>query len=718
MPLETISYVDTKLKLPELVINFVSPLPSNLNKNDDTDNISAEFRNKLLFDAFTHLLRNRLLVTDLCSDVSAETTLLETGQTIEKVTVTLLEDDYLSCLSYASTVVEKLQNTVLTTEEFHQFRELFADIAESAIDRYRNRNAIEIAENLTDAVLNQKPLLAAWDLQTLLEQVVEDLSSAEFNAMLGNISKTHRVIYSLVGNKVQPPDLHSMQKVVEDQPRVKAYRESATLVNGTLRSDEAPSAMPDVTGVTKAVVKTAHSGNFHEWRLSNGARAALFYDERSAGVAMFGISSGGYLQDEELFSKTAHFSKTAMALPEFISANGVGGYSRSHLRRLKNTRQIYTSAVVDPFSHGIVANSPVDELPMLLSIVNGYFSEPMIMQPASTRVLRRINDQQSGVPWHEVFWNSQKSPEHSVAIASSGLGVTATQAPDYEAGADDFIKAQRVLYDASANFDFVFSGSVSPEVLERELRRLVAVPEQVAQISALPVPPELVKTEKYSLSSKSFVNSEGSSTELAYYLVCNATTDALTTEHQRYWGLLADIISSRFRLSIREHSGLAYDIESHLYHAKLEGAENYNVQELKFSVAHKDKAQVTLLINEIFQKLKESGVTEAELQKALAREKRAGLLRSYDNFSTAVYRANQWLATGNVKPSDASNVTVAALNQAARCLPGGAGGQMVLQSVAPVKQKIGELKSDEKTIHELKTDEQKVGLLDVGRRRP
>ena len=38
---------------------------------------------------------------------------------------------------------------------------------------------------------------------------------------------------------------------------------------------------------------------------------------------------------------------------------------------------------------------------------------------------------------------------------------------------------------------------------------------------------------------------------------------------------------------------------------------------------------------------------------------------------------------------------------------------MVLQSVTPVKQKVGELKSDEKTIYELKENEQKVGLLDV-----
>ena len=720
LPLQTVSYVNTKLKLPELVINFVSPLPSKSKGSGDTDKITSGFRNKLLFDAFTHLLRNRLLTTDRCNDVSAETLLLETGQSIEKVTVTLLEEDYLSCLSYASTVVEKLQNTELTIEEFQQFRTLFADIAQSAISRYRSRDAVEIAENLTDAVLNHEPLLSAWDLQTLLEQLVEDLHVAEFNNMLANIDQTHRVIYSLVGNKVQPPDWYSMQKAVASRTSEQPRGETARLINGTLKTNETPSAMPVDTVATKAVVKTAHAGDYHEWRLSNGARVSLFYNERFSGVAMSGISSGGYLQQDESFNKTARFSKIGKALPEFISANGVGGYTRSHLRRLQNNRQIYTYAVVDPFSHGIVANSPVEELPMLLSLVTGYFSEPMIIQPASDNVLRRINEQQSGVPWHQVFWDSQKSRDHNSVIKSSALGVTAVEAQTVKAGVDDFRRAQQFLYATPANFDFVFAGSVLPEVLERELQRLAKVSGQGLYRSVSPVSAELVSTEDTTLNSKSFVNSAGSSTELTYYLVCNANDlpSELLPEHQRHWRLLADIVSSRFRLSIREDSGLAYDITSSLYHAKHMGTKNYNVQQLNFSVAHQDKAQVTRLVNEIFQELQDTGVTRAELRRAVAREQRADLLRSYDNFNIAIYRAKQWLTIGDIKPSSIPDVTVAALNHIARCLPGSAGGKMVLQSVGPAKQKIGLQRAPENNKGETVIDDQTVGLFSSEERRP
>ncbi len=645
-----ISYLNPENALPQLAVNFISAAP------DSSDNaVAVRFQNQLLFKVFTHLLRNRLLKTKFCNSVQVETSLLESGQAIEHIKLSLTEGDLLPCLSAVSTALDSVASTELTDEEFSEFHQLFESIVKDTVYHYRNRDAVEMAESLVEMVVSGEPSISVWDLQTQLNEVVESVDRKTMNAMISDIVNTHGVVYSVVGNESLPPTAAQLQAAVESAHQRIPQAEASRLVNGRLHPDQSDVSVPELVLSQGSVVKLAHSGAHHQWQLQNGAIVTLIEDNRFDYIAVTGVSRGGFAQ------RDAGFSRAAYLLPQFIAANGVDGYVSSSWRNAKSSRQIVLEPFVEATSHGINASSRTEDLPLLLTMMDGYFQEPMIIEPASSSLLRKFNDQKPEMHWRELVG---KQPM-GVSRLNDRTALTT----------DKFRQIQRELFASPGDFSFVFVGSLDPNVLHQQLHRLAYSSEPKITLPS--------RLDQFPVNRVSVLNHRSEITDVIHHMVCDALVLGDDGERYREWLLLADIVTNRLRFSIRERHGLAYEIESDQFVANTTVATNYLLHQYRYSVAPEFSGESISLIAGVLEDLVQNGITESEFQRSIAREKRNRLLRKRSAINIANTMATEWLAIGSVSAFDQSALTLSGINELAACAYSGSEGQVVLNSIEP-----------------------------------
>ncbi len=645
-----LSYLNPESSLPQLAVNFISTAPGITSRVESA--VAAGFQDQLLFKVFTHLVRNRLAKTRYCNAVQVETSLLESGQTIEHVKLSLTEIDLLPCLSALSAAVDSVVLTALTDEEFNEFHQLFEAIVKDAVYHYRNRNAAEMAESLVEMVVGGEPSISVWDLQAQLNQVVERVDRKTLNEMISNIINTHDVVYSVIGNENPPPTAAQMQASVEIDERKIPHSGASRLVNGRLHPDQSKISVPVLDITEGSVVKLVESGSHHQWRLQNGAMVTLIEDDRFDYVAVTAMSRGGFAQ------RDTEFSRAAYVLPQFIATNGVGGYISSTLRNEKSNNEIALEPFVDATSHGINASSRSEDLPLLLTLIDGYFQEPMIIEPASSSLLRKLNDQKPGARWHQLAGN------HRVGHPLSDRPIELTT--------DDFKQVQRQLFSSPSDFSFVFIGSLDPNELQRELNRLAYNGTFKRELYS--------HTDRFSVNQVSMLNHRSEVTDVIFNMACDSLADGDGGQY-RQWLLLADIITNRLRMSIRERRGLAYEIESKQFVANTPTASNYLLQQYRYSVAPQFSGESTLLMANVLEELASNGVTESEFQRSIAREKRNQFLRRHSAVNMANTMATEWLAMGKVSIFDQSTFTLSGINELVECAYSDRARQVVLKSI-------------------------------------
>lgn len=655
---ELLSSSDPTQPLPGLSVNLISKLselPSGI--DDSVAAVKKRFRNQLMFSAYTYLVRDRIVNTPECSAVKLSASLLESGQAVEHLNLTLTEKAMLPCLSVAFDAVRTVQEYQLTVEEFAEFASLFERIAQVNVDQHRSRNADVLASGIVDMVANGEVVFSAWDMQRILNEVVSDLDVDALNNMIKNITESHRLVFSAVSNTHQRPSLEGMISAINNNVQ-ESGRVHSTVVHGVLRSDQSKLAESDLKHSSELmhsiasllpeeqlirsmsdlpfIVKVSSQGNYHEWRLENGATVILLKDTEYDQVAVTAISDGGYAR------RSGVEAIAGESLPEYLSVNGVNGYTNRSLRNIMTSRKIFVKPFVDPFNHGIAASGTAQELPAMIAMIRGYFAEPLLIEPQSSIFLEHLKASKAESDWPGSVW-------HGI---SDGLDKNSLKN-------ELFIKTHRELFGSTSKFGFVFVGLLEPEQLEQELYRLNVNAETKPMRSG----------EITADTNKLLLKQGNKTTDMSLVLSCSSVPELSFSGDSGsgilplwHWQLLADILSERLRYELREEHGFVYDIENDI------PASKQLLLELGFSVLPENGVVVQSAVSDVLSQLSANGATQKELDGAIARKRRNKKHGTAGYESVAREKAQQWIYSGKTQLEDSFPADIDYLNQLAQCL--------------------------------------------------
>jgi|GEM_PF-4693942 len=326
---ELLSTSDPTLVLPKLSVNLVSrfdPLPDDVESSVAA--IQKRFRSQLLFSAFSYFLRDRVAADPLCSAATLDASLLESGQSVEQLKITLTKNAIEPCLAVAFNALTAVQKSALTEEEYASFANLFERIKQLSLDQYRSRNPASIAIGLVDMVTNGEVVLSAWAMQKILTEVVESFNRDNLNEMINRITDTHHLVISVVTNDEEPYPVKGLVEALTDIKPGLPKRVRSLVVHGSLKPDQTqirvasksqnfealPSiVLPEMVQRSVSTVTTAKPAdqtaaqasariatklrseeNYHEWRLANGASVILLQDDEYDELSVRAIREGGY----------------------------------------------------------------------------------------------------------------------------------------------------------------------------------------------------------------------------------------------------------------------------------------------------------------------------------------------------------------------------------------------------------------------------------------
>ncbi len=655
MLLELLTSHDPTLALPQLSVNVISKIqdpPSDI--PDSIEAIKSRFRSQLLFNAFSYLVRDRIVNTQACNAIELGTSLLESGQSLERIALTLKPESVLHCLSVAFNAVSAIQKATLTSEEYDGFDSLFNQIVTASVNHYRNRDAALLASGLVDMVTNGEVLFSAWDLHRILNDELALMDLEKLNSMLRDIADSHKLVFSVVSNKKKQLSITEMVVAIGQQNTRLQARSRSTVVRGSLRQNQKRLPATDTRrsevgvrakvslnknreiSVLQAPVSRAKKiysdGLLHEWRLENGATVILIQDQEFDEIAMTVISNSGYA------GQTGSAYLAARNLPEYIALNGVGGYTGENLRSLMRSKKIEVQPFVEPLHHGLKARGTVAELSPMLALVQVYFKELLVLEPQSYSFIDLLSNRKPEADLQQRIWQGATFEVSHDALKPHS-----------------FIDAHRQLFGSTDKFGFIFVGAVEPEELERELEYLIVHGKK-----------DKSATQYTTGNLLDYYTNGNDIADINLVLSCAAEQFELTPEKSIHstvsWQLLTDILNERLRYSLREGPGLVYEIDSNLPPA------TDLVQQIRLSVLPEDLQQVKSIVSAELQRMGLEGVSQAEFKSATARFKRERKLTSANYESLASDYARQWLHNGKVSVDSTIPANPDQLNGLAQCL--------------------------------------------------
>ncbi len=679
---ELTSSSDPTLALPGLSVNLITrPNSPPLDIAESVVAIQDRFRSQLLFSAFSYLVRDRIANTQACSAIELNASLLESGQAVEKIELSLTEDALLDCLSVAFDAVKKVRKSRVTEEEFFEFQSLFRQITQLSVDQYRSRTASELASGLVDMVANGEVLVSAWDMQKILNEVTSALDLDALNAMISGITESHRLVISAVSNTDQAPSIEAMVASVGEPKQNLPKRVRSTVTHGVLNpvQTELPerdnnysqelersiaSLLPDelvlrsMPGLS-SVVKVRSQGRYHEWQLENGATVILLQDAASDHVSLSAISSGGYAR----FSGASELA--AKSLPEYLAVNGISGFTGRSLRKIMTDHQIYVEPVVEAFHHGIDASGKAQELSAMISMTRGYFAEPLVVEPHSSVFLEHLNVSKARSGWPAPVWQGIADRTLDDKVESDKSMIDRTEKSSISN--DLFLNAHNALYGSTQDFGFVFVGMLEPEVLERELHRLIINREVENKKQETSRQDSVVNTV--------LINHDEKHTDITVVLSCdvvpefsdldfNELSEASSTDNLSlwHWEILSEVIAEELRYALREEGGYVYEIDS-----SVPTSTTY-LQKFEFSVQPSDANEVLSIVSDELAQLSFHGVPESKVHGAVARDRRHRMLDASDYKSVSLKAAQRWLAGGEATFEEDIAADLGYLNTLAQCL--------------------------------------------------
>lgn len=661
MVVEFLSSNDPTLDLPGLSVNLISrqrQLPTDIDSS--IESIKNRARNQMLLNAYSYLLQNRIERTHQCGAIELNTSLIESGQAIEKIDMTVTKETMLPCLSVVFDAVNAVQNTELTEEEFEEFKNLFVKIADLTVDQYRSRGAEALASALVDMVANGEIVLSVWEVRAILREVVAEFDSVVLNDLIKNITKTHRLVFSAVSNTSQAPLVADMIAVLDSDRNNLAADVRSVVLHGNLKPDQTQLATTtrttklvrsnalltideqsiQPTTASPLVTKVRSSGSYHEWRLANGATAILLQDTEYDQISITATRAGGYA------NRSGTSAIAARSLPDYLSVNGVNGYTSGSLKNLMRKKEIFVEPFIEPLHHGINASGTSAELASMISMIRGYFAEPLVIEPQSSVFLEHLK-------------SSKATAVESGLFARTQSGATAIR-PQLSNAV--FIEAHKEFFGSTEKFGFIFTGLIEPDELELELQNLVN--ENLTEKS------QLLKVTETSVGNAIIRDRGDELTSFTMVFSCVGAAGAASrfgnlpaaSQTFRHWRLLTEMFAERLRYSLREGPGFVYEIRNNVL------VSSELVQQLEFSVLRKDEMQVLSIVSDVLSQISSNGFNERELTSALKRDRRNRQMNDAGYEPVSKRKAQQWLYSGEITLEDKDVADLYDLNQLAQCL--------------------------------------------------
>ncbi len=639
---EHLSYVNPDLVSAKVSVNFVS----RVKKTDTVDSVRSAFREELLFKAVGHMLAKRLSATYQCNQANLHHALLETGQSINSVEIDIKDSDYLTCLQALSVASDQLFKSGLSPSEYELLRKSFRAIAINSADQYRNSSPEGLAARLTQSVVYGTPTPSASFLETLYLEMIDTVSATEFNNTMADIPAKYKIIYGASGptdNNLPSKPLMKLATTSTDKIPLLVRAPATEILHGVLKPDQLLSNLVSFPKKSPQVELIREEGDYYEWRLSNGAQVIFRKDQRYDYVALAAIAPGGYLLP------SADLTKAARTLPRFIGVNGAGGYLQKSLQRLQSEKNLFSEVLVNPTRHGIVAYSGARDIDLMLELVSAYFDEPVIVEPASSLLLQKLNSERSAALLQDTFWENYNAaaPDESVLTTS------------------EMRKVQSLLFKTPADFTFVIVGNAEADIIARELTRLERYGEKSTTAQD-----EVFAAVADNSRNKTLADLTGSSNpeqqrlNVGLFHACSVPASRRGSADLTL-RLLSDVIERRLRYDIRENSGLSYQLEATLLTDAAGDGRRYH--QIEFSVNPQDALQAQVLVSSVFNAIGRTGVTVHELQIALKREQKRRRDLSYDYLALATEMAFAVQNGANVQNRALEAVSLEQLNSLARC---------------------------------------------------
>lgn len=633
-----LTYVNPDLISARVSLNFIS----RVKETDTVKSVKNGFREDLLFKAVGHLLLDRLSTSQSCSNGTLHNSQLETGQSINRLELDVIETDYLTCLQALSVYSKRLFKNGLIGAEYQQLQHSFRKIAIEAANQYRLSTPEDLAARLTQMVVYGTPMLPASLLESAYLEMIDSVNIAEFNKMLAEIPFRYKTVYGVSGPFDTNLPQKSLMRLATENANSKPFLSVApepTILQGVLNPDQLLDNLASVASHSPRAKKVLQQENYHEWRLSNGARVIFQRDTQHDYIALAAIAPGGYLYAGE------GLARAAKMLPRFIGVNGAGGYLQQSLQRLRSEKSLVSQVRVDATHHAIQAYGVSQDINLMLELVSAYFDESVIVEPASSRILSKLNAERRGVDLESSFWSQFDN-------ASSAI-------PSLET--THMREVQSLLFRSPSDFTFVFVGNVEPEILARELTRL----ERHTEEHRVPIRASLMAVNSIGGDLNSFATLDAQqrlNVGLFHSCMVPAT---LRIDADLNLQLLSDILERRLRYDLRENSGLSYQLDTRLLSDTTDDHHRYH--QIEYSVSPRDSVQARVIISDVLNAIGYSGVTESELQFALTRERKRRRDISYDYVALARELALAARHGAPVQNRSVGHVALEDVNRLARC---------------------------------------------------
>lgn len=655
---EYLSYVNPDLISPRVSVNYIS----RVKKTNTVASVRLGFREELLFKAVGHMLVKRLSTTHQCSQATLHNALLETGQSINSVEINVSDTDYLTCLQALSVASNQLFRNGLIPNEYEQLRQSFRTIAMDSADQYRASSPEDLAARLTQFVVYGTPALPASLLETLYLEMIDSVSATEFNNAMAEIPAKYKVVFGTSGptdNNLPQQSLMMLATQSNDQAPLMARAPVREVLHGVLNPDQLLSNLAGIHKKAPKVKLVREEGDYYEWQLTNGARVIFQKDEKYEYVALAAMAPGGYML------ASAGLTRAAKTLPRFIGVNGAGGYLQKSLQRLRSEKSLFSEVQVNPTRHSILAYSVAQDVDLMLELVSAYFDEPVIVEPASSLLLQKLNTEHSSALLQDSFWGNY----NSVDQVETDLKTSQMR------------QVQSLLFRTPADFTFVIVGNVEADILARELTRLERHTERSTNRKDGMV---TVMGESSNIKSLTEAGTEQGRqrVNVGLFHACSVPA-AMRADADLNLQLLSDIIERRLRYDIRENSGLSYQLEAQLLADTTGDGRRYH--QIEYSVSPQGASQALVLVSSVLNAIGQTGVTDRELQFALKREQKRRRDLSYDYLALATEMAFAVQNGANVQSRSIGAVSLHEVNRLARCFSS-ENTTFVVQNEAPKRR--------------------------------
>ena len=498
-----------------------------------------------------------------------------------------------------NTIRKALKHGFTQSEAERVRREFIAEMERSARAASTRRSSSMARQFLNDINRNRVPLLAPCRLE-LFRDTVESATAEDLHNQLRDAwSFDHRLLM-VTGNA----DLTSRETTPEEAV-ASVYGESREkAVQKPVETDLISFPYLDAPD-TRGEIQTKESIEdlgITRVRFENGHTLFVRQTDYQADEVKAYVRFGEGRREEP--PERPGLSEIAQAV---VNLGGTGTLDREQLRSALAGTSTAVSFQVEADAFTFSGTSVPDETRLLFELLYTRIQDPAYREGAYDRALRRMERRYESLA-HSIEGALQLEGRNFLAGGDSRFGL-----PEFEQLAANTIKDVEKWIEgakAASPLEIAVVGDVDPdEVIELAAAFLGSLPggkdARIPDTDRHPVFPAGERLE------------QGVPTriERALVMVVYPTTDTYDIDTTRRLSILSDIFSDRMRLQIREDMGATYSQSA--YNSPSRAYEDWGLFGTYTILDPADAEAVEARIRKIAEDIRESGVTEDELERAV-----------------------------------------------------------------------------------------------------